>query len=92
VKETVLALLIIAVLFAIWIAFGLVGSTMMKNRGRSETAGGLPGLFPGPLGLLIILLVSDSAEKIAGQRQSVAVNMPVQDLSNIDLPGAARAS
>ncbi len=33
-----------------------------------------------------------SLESSCLKRQNVAVNMPVQDLSNIDLPGAARAS
>ncbi|MDE0609359.1 MAG: zinc ribbon domain-containing protein [Anaerolineaceae bacterium] len=59
-------------LLILWLIFGLISSTMMHNRGRSEAAGWLLGLLFGPVGLLIILLVSDSAEKIAEKQQELA--------------------
>lgn len=67
-----LSFVAIIFLLILWLIFGLISSTMMHNRGRSEAAGWLLGLLFGPVGLLIILLVSDSAEKIAEKQQELA--------------------
>ncbi len=56
----------------IWLFCGVAGSRMMETRGRSGLAGFLLGILFGPLGLIIILLVSDSAEKVAEKQQELA--------------------
>ena len=65
-------MLFICIPVLIWLAFGWIGSNMMRKRGRSEITGWLLGLLLGPIGLLILLFVSDSAENIARKQQELA--------------------
>ena len=52
----------ILIFFIVWLAFGAVGGILMSNKGRSGCGGFALGFLLGPIGLLIALVMKESAE------------------------------
>ena len=52
----------ILIFFIVWLAFGVVGGILMSNKGRSGCGGFALGFLLGPIGLLIALVMKESAE------------------------------
>ncbi len=52
----------ILIFLIVWLAFGAVGGILMSNKGRSGCGGFALGFLLGPIGLLIALVMKESAE------------------------------
>ncbi len=56
----------------IWLGSGVIGFYLMQRRGGSGLLGLVLGILAGPIGVLIILLIGDSAAIIAARQQKLA--------------------
>ena len=59
------AFVVLLVLLVIWGALGLLGASIMQNKGRSTGAGFALGALLGPLGLIVAMLMGPSADHLA---------------------------
>ena len=51
------------VALVIWLAFGVAGGMMMRNKGRSGCGGFFLGIVLGPIGLAFALVAPESTER-----------------------------
>ena len=54
---------LLAVLFLLWLSFGIISAAIAANKGRSGCGWFVLGLLLGPLGIILALVVSKSQEE-----------------------------
>lgn len=61
---------LLLVLLVIWLAFGVGGAVILRNKGRSATAGVILGAMFGVLGLIIALLIRPPVQDLEEQPEA----------------------